>query len=65
MFGAKEKVLLITYWALLIIAAIVSFYGLKHSLKLGLISSRKLFHVLALVLFLPGFLYSVQPLCLP
>ena len=59
MFGSTRKILLITYWTLLIIASVASFYGLKHSLKLGLISSRKLFHVLTLILFVPGFVYSV------
>lgn len=59
MFGSKEKVFLITYWLFATVIGIISFYGLKHRLKLGIISSRKLFHVLALILFLPGFLYSV------
>jgi len=59
-FGSKEKALLITYWLFFTFIGIVSFYGLTHKLKLGLISSRKLFHVLALILFLPGFLYSVN-----
>jgi hypothetical protein len=59
-FGSKEKVLLLTYWLFFTIIGIISFYGLTHKLKLGMISSRKLFHVLALVLFLPGFIYSVN-----
>ncbi|MDR3549550.1 MAG: hypothetical protein P4M11_15000 [Candidatus Pacebacteria bacterium] len=58
-FGSKAKIWLIMYWAFLIIAAISSFYNLKHNLKLGLISSRKLFHVLTMILFLPGFINSV------
>lgn len=59
MFGTREKVLLIMYWSFVTITCVISFYGLTHALKLGLISSRKLFHGLAFVLFLPGFVYSV------
>lgn len=41
-------------------AAVFAFYGLTRYFRLGLIGSRKLFHVLTLPLFLPGFIFSVS-----
>jgi len=59
MFGRQLKITLILYWALLIIISIFLFYKITQFLKLNLVSSRKLFHLLSFILFLPGFIYVV------
>ena len=58
-FSTPTRKRILAFWGLLSVLGVLCFDGIKLALKLRVISSRKLFHFLVVVLFIPGIYFDV------
>ena len=58
-FSTAIRIRIVIYWGLVSVLGVICFDGIMLALKLKTISSRKLFHFLVLLLFIPGLYFDV------
>ena len=59
-FETQVKIRLITFWATLSVLGIICFNSLLPAIRMHAVSSRKLFHLLVMVMFIPGICFDVR-----
>lgn len=56
--GTQIKIRLIAFWATLSVLGIICFNSLLPAIRMHTVSSRKLFHLLVMVMFIPGICFD-------